>query len=195
MGGPEVVGVALDHGGVFDHAAEGLVVDGVLQAVDLVVGVADAAGLLDVALDVGLEAVAQHGDGAVGHGGDVAHAPGDGFGLAEAQVDAGDALGVVPDAFEVGDDHEGAHDGAQVGGEGLLGGDDEDRLFLDIEALLIDGGVFFDNALGPLEVGRTQGLDAVDHRLLGHGAENEDIVLEVGELLVEELSGHGAPPF
>ena len=84
---------------------------------------------------------------------------------------------------------------AQVAGKGLLGGDHEDGALLDIEALLVDGLVLVDDALRPLEVGRAQGLDALDNGLLGHGAKNEDIVLEVGELFVEEFSRHGAPPF
>ena len=36
---------------------------------------------------------------------------------------------------------------------GCWGGNDEDGALLDVEALLIDGGIFVDDALGPLEVG------------------------------------------
>ena len=97
------------------------------------------------------------------------------------QRDLGDALGVVAHALEVDDDVQDRDDRAQVASHRLLGGDQLDRLLLDLEALAVDQRVVVDDRRATAESRCTElTIRAVD-RLVHHATQQQDLVLQVLE--------------
>jgi hypothetical protein len=87
----------------------------IIKLIDLVVDVANPASLLDVTLDEGGEAPAEHIPCAISHRDDVADWSCEGL-VAEHQIDASDALGMVAHPLELVRDKQHRDDDTEVGG-------------------------------------------------------------------------------
>ena len=98
--------------------------------------------------------------------------------------------GEVAHALEVGAHSHRRHDHAQVGGDGLLAGEQVDRGVVELTTHLVDGLVRLDHGLGELEVGVEEGDGRPAHRRAGEAGHLDELVRDLVELLVERVA-HG----
>ena len=101
----------------------------------------------------------------------------------------GDVDGQVANAFEVAVDLEDGDDETEVGGDGLIEGEDLEAVFFDLDFHLVELDIVVNDAAGELLVAAFEGAGGVADGLLGQGAEGEDFLLELLDFS-EQMGGH-----
>src|SRR5688572_22668378 len=111
--------------------------------------------------------------------------------FAEHQANAGDPFAMVSNALKLGDDVNGGDDIPEVGGHRLLGGDQVDRVILNVKAAAVDLIICLYHLAGETEVAAAQGLHRLANGLLGAAAEIDHVTAEVCKVMLE-LCPHGS---
>ena len=97
----------------------------------------------------------------------------------------GDVDGQVPDALQVGVDLHGRNDGAEVGGHGLMEGQELETAIVDLDVQVVDRFVAGDHGLQDLGLALHHRLHRHPHPLFRQAAHGEQALLERFELLLE----------
>ncbi len=171
----------MDRPGILDHEGQQLPEDLLVEGVDLGVHPADPVGQFAFLPDQGVEALADHLPGDLGHprqidvGLDLRH-------LIEQENLLGDVDGHVADPLQVAVDLDGRRDEAQIPGGGLPQGQEADALLLDLHVELVDLGIALDDLPGQFRVSLQERGGHVLDGLFRQGAQVEEVLLDVLEL-------------
>ncbi len=158
----------------------------VVELVDFVVAGDDLFDEVEVVIDVGVDAFADHPFG------DVAHLRqglrGDVVGIfAQAARRFGAVHREVADALEVGDDFEAGADDAEVSRHRLLEGEETDAVVLDAEVERIGRVVHADDAVRQRQVLLDERVHGQADHLHDEGAHSQHVVLQHRKLVLEAI--------
>jgi hypothetical protein len=167
---------------LLDHVGQELAEELHVQRVDRVVGREHLARQIDVAVDEGVERLVQHRRDRLAHARDVDVRLERRL-LVELQGALGQVHRQVADALEVGDHLERRRHEAQVGAGRLAQGEDVQAQVIDRHLGRVDGAIGLDHPARQVGVALHQGLEGVGDHLLDGGAEVEDLLLQLLELV------------
>ncbi len=155
-----------------------------LHAVHIVVAEQDALGEVGIGVNEGFQRLADHAGGEGPHARDVGRHFADGrFQLVQHSLD--DVHRLVANAFEVAVDLDDGEDEAQVGGHGLLHGEQVEREFVDFAFGYVDGMLGLEDVLAKFGVVLAVGGNGLLHGPFRQPTHAEQLVLEFVEAFLK----------
>ncbi len=183
MGSPQQQIGLLDGTRVVHDTVDQLAVDLLVEPVNVIVLPGDGACLFHIPVDEGQQGSVKHVPRLFGHDRQVDERLHQRL-LADHQVDASDALGIVAHALQLGTDLQDGSQKTHVAGHGRLGRNEGQDTVLDGKASLVDATVGDDEQPGAGKVPLLEQLDGLDQRLFDLAAQRQNLVLEALQFLI-----------
>ncbi len=189
MSGPLQVVRLIDGIGVGDHPLDELGIHAVEQLIDFIIPIGNDACRGGVLLDQCFHRLIEHTHDQFGHFGQVLRRLGQRM-CAQHHVHACDALGVIAHALEFTCHFDDGCQHSQIAGDGLLGGDRDQAVKLDVKSALVDPTIVDVNRASGLQIPLHQRINRVQDGLLNHALKNQQAVLEGFDIPIECGSSH-----